>query len=71
MQVTSPVDQSRASAQQPRARMLIFRGFHLVSLSFANFPGRGVVVLVFVGGCVFGFVFVVFCFASRETSASN
>ena len=29
--------------------------FHLVSLSFANFPGRGVVVLLFVGGCVFGF----------------
>ena len=45
--------------------------FHLVSLSFANFPGRGVVVLVFVGGCVFGFVFLVVFLASRETSASN
>ena len=35
--------------------------FHLVSLSFANFPGSGVVVWCLLG-CVLGFVFlVVFC----------
>ena len=34
--------------------------FHLVSLSFANFPGGGVVVWCLLVG-VFGFLFV-FCF---------
>ena len=43
--------------------------FHLVSLSFANFPGGGAVVWCLLVG-VFGFL--VCCFlASRGTSASN
>ena len=47
--------------------------FHLVSLSFANFPGRGVVVFVvgLVGGCLVFVVFVCFSRFSRGTSAFN
>ena len=49
--------------------------FHLVSLSFANFPGGGAVVWCWLVG-VFGFLVCVFvlacCFlASRGISASN
>ena len=43
--------------------------FHLVSLSFANFPGSGVVLWCLVGVCL-GFVFLV-VFSLPGNSASN
>ena len=47
--------------------------FHLVSQSFANFPGGGAVVLCLLVGVFVGLCFVLFCcfLASRGTSASN
>ena len=43
----------------------------LVSLSFANFPGSGVVVWCLLVGVCLGFVFFCCFLASRETSALN